>query len=150
MTAGLVNGGSLVTPRLLKSTIQPNLDISPLNLNPKHLRVVLDGMNRVTNGSRGTARGVSRPSSSFRFGGKTGSVQVKRISLDDRRVGNVKNKDKPWAERDHAMFVGYAPLSSPRYVVSVVVEHGGGGSTMAAPIARDILEKTIELDPVAL
>ncbi|OUT96704.1 MAG: penicillin-binding protein 2 [Flammeovirgaceae bacterium TMED32] len=150
MTAGLVNGGSLVTPRLLKSTIQTNLDISPLNLNPKHLRVVLDGMNKVTNGSRGTARGVSRPSSSFRFGGKTGSVQVKRISLDDRRVGNVKNKDKPWAERDHAMFVGYAPLNSPRYVVSVVVEHGGGGSTMAAPIARDILKKTIELDPVAL
>ena len=150
MTAGLVNGGSLVTPRLLRSDIQPNLGISSLNLNPKHLRVVVDGMNRVTNGNRGTARGVSRPSSSFRFGGKTGSVQVKRISLDDRRVGNVKNRDKPWAERDHAMFVGYAPLNSPRYVVSVVVEHGGGGSTMAAPIARDILEKTIELDPVAL
>ncbi len=150
MTAALVNGGSMVTPRLLKSLIQPNSDINSLNLNPKHLKVVVDGMNRVTNGNRGTARSVLRPSSSFKFGGKTGSVQVKRISLDDRRVGNMKNKDKPWAERDHAMFVGYAPLNSPRYVVSVVVEHGGEGSTMAAPIARDILEKTIELDPVAL
>ena len=150
MTAGLVNGGSMVTPRLLKSIIPPNSDSHSLNLNPKHLKVVVDGMNRVTNGALGTARGVPRASSSFKFGGKTGSVQVKRISLDDRRAGKVKNKDKPWAERDHAMFIGYAPLNSPRYVVSVVVEHGGGGSTMAAPIARDILEKTIKLDPVTL
>ena len=140
----------MVTPRLLKSTIRPNLDRNSLNLNPRHLKVVVDGMNRVTNGDRGTARGVPRASSPFKFGGKTGSVQVKRISLDDRRAGKVKNEDKPWAERDHAMFVGYAPLSSPRYVVSVVVEHGGGGSTMAAPIARDILEKTIKLDPITL
>ena len=71
--------------------------------------------------------------------GKTGTVQVRRISKTEREEGVKKNKDIPWRERDHAMFVGFAPVDKPRYAVSVVVEHGGGGSSVAAPIARDIL-----------
>ena len=59
-----------------------------------------------------------------------------------------KNEDKPWIERDHALFVAFAPLDKPRYAISVVVEHGGGGSTVAAPVAADILRETQRLDPV--
>jgi penicillin-binding protein 2 len=147
MTARLINGGRAVKPKLLKFEGEMNQFGPSLKLNPRHLKIVMDGMNRVTNGSRGTARKVPNPSSDFNFGGKSGSVQVKRISLNDRFTGKIKNEDRPWNERDHAMFVAYTPVKSPRYVTAVVVEHGGGGSTMAAPIARDILEQTIRLDP---
>jgi penicillin-binding protein 2 len=58
-----------------------------------------------------------------------------------------KNEDKPWEERDHALFVAFAPYRSPRYAIAVVVEHGGSGSKAAAPIARDIMAKALELDP---
>ena len=57
--------------------------------------------------------------------------------------GIHKNIDRPWTERDHALFVAYAPLKNPRYAISVVIEHGGSGSSTAAPVARDILAKTI-------
>jgi penicillin-binding protein 2 len=59
------------------------------------------------------------------------------------KKASFKNIDRPWAERDHALFVAYAPIKNPRYAISVVVEHGGSGSSTAAPVARDILAKTI-------
>jgi penicillin-binding protein 2 len=71
--------------------------------------------------------------------GKTGTSQVRRISAAERATGVIRNEDRPWRERDHALFVGYAPIHAPRYAAAVVVEHGGGGSAVAAPIARDIL-----------
>ncbi len=74
------------------------------------------------------------------MGGKTGTSQVRRISMAEREGGVRKNHEKPWRERDHALFVGFAPVDAPQYVAAVVVEHGGGGSKVAAPIARDLLE----------
>ena len=71
--------------------------------------------------------------------GKTGTSQVRRITPEERAAGVISNEDLPLERRDHALFVGYAPLDNPRYAVSVVVEHGGGGSAAAAPVARDIL-----------
>ena len=59
----------------------------------------------------------------------------------------LKNEDKPWEERDHGLFVAFAPVGAPRYALAVVVEHGGSGSASAAPIARDIMERTLQLDP---
>jgi len=78
--------------------------------------------------------------------GKTGTVQVKRITKAQREEGIIDNLDRPWKERDHALFVGYAPYKKPRYAVSVVVEHGGSGSSMAAPIARDLLDFALRGD----
>ena len=78
--------------------------------------------------------------------GKTGTVQVRRITKEQREAGIVKNEDRPWRERDHALFVAYAPVKNPRYAISVVVEHGGSGSSMAAPIAQKILENLLESD----
>jgi penicillin-binding protein 2 len=64
---------------------------------------------------------------------------VRNITAAEREAGVISNEDLPWERRDHALYVGYAPFETPRYAVSVVVEHGGGGAAVAAPIARDIL-----------
>ena len=82
----------------------------------------------------------------MKFGGKTGTAQVKRITAAQRAAG-IKNEELPWKDRHHALFVGYAPLNNPRYACSVVVEHGVGGSRSAAPLARDILLETQKRDP---
>ena len=70
---------------------------------------------------------------------EAGSAQVRRITMAERLSGVRKNEDLPWKHRDHALFVAFAPVAAPRFAISVVVEHGGGGSAVAAPIARDIL-----------
>ena len=71
--------------------------------------------------------------------GKTGTSQVFTITEAESRRGITSNEDREWNRRDHALFVCYAPADNPRIAVSVVVEHGGGGSKVAAPIARDIV-----------
>jgi penicillin-binding protein 2 len=63
----------------------------------------------------------------------------------ERESGVRKNEEKSWRERDHSLFVGYAPVDDPVFAVSVVIEHGGGGSKTAAPIASDILRETQRL-----
>ena len=75
-------------------------------------------------------------SKNIEMAGKTGTVQVVRISEAEREKGLIKNEDRPWEKRDHALFVGYAPVSNPKYAISIVVEHGGSGSSTAAPIRR--------------
>ena len=79
--------------------------------------------------------------------GKTGTAQVRRINKAERETGVLKNHELPWKERDHALFVGYAPTKNPRYAAAVVVEHGGVGSEVAAPVARDLLRATQMRDP---
>jgi penicillin-binding protein 2 len=81
--------------------------------------------------------------------GKTGTAQVRAISQQDRDEG-VRSDDMDWEDRDHALFVGYAPVASPRYACAVVVEHGGHGNTVAAPIARDLLLEVQQRDPGAM
>jgi len=71
--------------------------------------------------------------------GKTGTSQVRNITMAERARGVTSNADLPWERRDHALFVGFAPHDNPSFAVSVVVEHGGGGSAAAAPMARDIM-----------
>ena len=75
----------------------------------------------------------------MQMGGKTGTSQVRRISKAERDSGIRKGEDIEWRLRDHALFVGFAPVHNPRFVTAVVVEHGGSGSKAAAPIAKDVL-----------
>jgi penicillin-binding protein 2 len=75
----------------------------------------------------------------MRMAGKTGTSQVRNITAAERARGVTSNADLPWERRDHALFVCFAPYEKPRFAVSVLVEHGGGGSTAAAPIARDVM-----------
>jgi penicillin-binding protein 2 len=116
-------------------------------VNPDHLAIVRRGMDLVTNDPRGTAfrRRIDIPG--MEMAGKTGTSQVRRITMAERAAGVRKNENMPWPQRDHALFVAFAPVHQPRYAISVVVEHGGGGSTYAAPIARDILIECQRRDP---
>ncbi|MEX2009571.1 MAG: penicillin-binding protein 2 [Dongiaceae bacterium] len=153
MTARIANGGFAVVPRLTREAVagdavaQPSTAFASLGLAAAHLDVVREGMKRVTNDPRGTAYRVRIEQPGMEMAGKTGTAQVRRITLSERLSGVMKNENLPWNRRDHALFVGYAPLEAPRYAVAVVIEHGGGGSKVAGPIARDILIETQLRDP---
>ncbi|MGR3322809.1 MAG: penicillin-binding protein 2 [Pseudooceanicola sp.] len=150
MTARIATGRS-VTPRLIKSidTVEePPRPTESLGLNENHLRQVRRAMYEVSNNRRGTAYSNRIVEDAFRMAGKTGTSQVRNITAAERARGVTRNDQLPWERRDHALFVDFAPAENPRIAVSVVVEHGGGGSTAAAPIARDItLQALYDGDP---
>lgn len=152
MTARLCNGGHAVEPWLVRGRLAhvaggKGEPLPSLGIDQRHLDVVLKGMLEVVNGGRGTARSAQLPFDGVLLGGKTGTSQVVRISKADRLSGAYKRKDRPREERDHALFVCFAPADRPRYAISVIVEHGEGGAKVAAPIARDLMVRTLELDP---
>jgi len=141
MTARLATGRS-VTPRLIKSINgieEPSGRGESLGLNENNLRRCRESMNAVTNHNRGTAFRSRIVTNGFEMAGKTGTSQVRRITAEERARGVTSNADLPWERRDHALFVSYAPIENPRFAIAVIVEHGGGGSTTAAPIARDVM-----------
>ena len=79
----------------------------------------------------------------YTFAGKTGSSQIKRFT-EEQREAEVKQKDIEYKNRDHALFIAFAPVKDPKYAISVVVEHGGTGSSSAAPIAKKVIKKVLE------
>ena len=140
--AARIGSGKALVPRLIKTmdgTEQGGGEAPPLDIAPGHLRAIRKAMYNVSNGSRGTARGSRIVEDSKELAGKTGTSQVRNITAAERARGVFRNEDLPWERRDHALFVAFAPYDSPKYAISVVVEHGGGGSRAAAPVARDIL-----------
>ncbi|MEM6491862.1 MAG: penicillin-binding protein 2, partial [Pseudomonadota bacterium] len=153
MQARLVNGGYAVRPRLSRMLFEEERGLyapgaaPPIGIPRAHLDLVKRGTDDVVNHNAGTARKLKIENPAFAFGGKTGTAQVRRITMAERERGVRKNEDLPWEQRDHALFVGYAPLAAPRYAVSVVVEHGGGGSAVAAPLARELLIAALRRDP---
>lgn len=145
MSARLATGRA-ISPRLVKSVNsieEPIRDDGPLGINENHLRAVRKGMQMVSNYSRGTAYSSRIALAEMQMAGKTGTSQVRNISAAERARGVTSNADLPWERRDHALFVAFAPYEAPRIACSVVVEHGGGGSTAAAPIARDIVLRAL-------
>ena len=81
--------------------------------------------------------------SGYIYAGKTGTSQIRRITEEERKL-KLKNKDLPYEKRDHALFIAFAPYKKPRYSISVVIEHGGAGSTGAAPTAQKIIKKILD------
>ena len=79
----------------------------------------------------------------YTFAGKTGSSQIKRFT-EAQREAEVKQESLPYKDRDHALFVAYAPYNDPKYAISVLVEHGGSGGKAAAPIAKKVIKKVLE------
>ena len=111
--------------------------------NPNYLKIIKNALNEATNAPGGTSY-RSRISGKYKMAGKTGTSQVRAISIKEREEGLIKNKDLPWEKRDHGLFIGYGPTTDPKYAVSVIVEHGGSGSGSAAPIASDIFKYLFE------
>ncbi len=151
--AARVATGRVITPRLLQ-TIDgietPKLSSEPIGVNENSLRRIRAAMDAVSNNSRGTAYRSRIQMSEMRMGGKTGTSQVRRITAEERARGVTSNADLPWERRDHALYVCFAPVDDPKYAVSIVVEHGGGGSSTAAPIARDIMLQALYDGPPPL
>ena len=147
MTARAVNGGYALLPRLTRTSVGADGNSAEpppfphTGISERSRQLLLQALDEVVNHPRGTAFKSRIEDPRRVFGGKTGTAQVRRITMLEREAGIQKNREKPWRKRDHSLFVGFAPVDDPRYAVSVVVEHGGGGSKTAAPIARDILEE---------
>jgi penicillin-binding protein 2 len=157
MTARLVTGRA-VMPRLVRSDgelprrgdrVPP--DFPELGVSPQVLAVVVDGMDAVVNEQGGTAYAVRITDPGLAMGGKSGTSQVRVITEYEHEHGLRKISQTPWKERDHALFVGFAPVGAPRYVCATVVEHGGvrggHGSEVAGPICRDVLREVQRRDP---
>ncbi len=154
MVARLVSGKAVVPHFIRPSGLMPpggdaaQPEFAPLEVDSEALALVLDGMNAVVNEQGGTAYAARITEPNFAMGGKSGTSQVRRITQYERDHGVRKIDEIPWKERDHALFVGFAPVDAPRYVCATVVEHGGGGSAVAAPICRDVLREAQLRDPV--
>jgi penicillin-binding protein 2 len=149
MTARLANGGRAVEPHLARDRIdgrslvpRPEAAYPSLGIPQAHLAIMQKAMSGVVNDPRGTAFRARILEPGMAMAGKTGTSQVRRITTQERATGVRKTHEVPWKERDHALFVGYAPVQNPRYACACIVEHGGGGSAIAAPIVRDILLET--------
>jgi penicillin-binding protein 2 len=163
MTARIANGGYEVQPNLLLAAATPREELVPppprskpnapsIRINPQHLAIIRDGMNQVVNSGQGTANQLRIDGQgklldpAFRFAGKTGTAQVKRITERERDMG-ITQAQLPWHLRHHALFVCFGPVDNPRYACAVIVEHGMAGGTTAGPIGRDVLVETMKRDP---
>jgi penicillin-binding protein 2 len=116
---------------------------SPLYKNPENIKIVLKAMFNSTNQIRGTSYSSRIENPKYQFAGKTGTSQVKRITEKAREL-ELKTIDIPYEERDHALYVAFGPYKNPRYAVSIVIEHGGSGSSTAAPIAKKLFKMIID------
>ena len=169
MTAQLANGGFKIKPRIVvdKNDVANNLqkyldfrkenpndlssvdsqvfnfNLKPLFRNQENINFIKDAMFAATNEVGGTSYRSRHKNKKFMFAGKTGSSQIKRFT-EAQRKAEVKQNDITYKERDHAWFVAFAPVKNPKYAISVLVEHGGSGSSAAAPVAKKVIKKVIE------
>jgi penicillin-binding protein 2 len=141
MTARVASGRAVV-PRLMADGAPP--EFPSLGIPEAHLALVRQGMIDVVNAGYGTAPAARSAVPDVVIAGKTGTAQVRRISMAERRRGVIRNEALPWKQRDHALFVAFAPADAPRYAASVILEHGIAGGRYAAPIARDVLTYLFE------
>jgi len=164
MMSQLANGGYEIKPRIIddKYALQTIIDawreeftyknndinfnnskLVKLYKNQENIKFVLDALYGATNEPMGTSYRSRLTQSEYIYAGKTGTSQIRRITAEEREL-NLKQKDLPYERRDHALFIAFAPYKNPRYAFSVVVEHGGSGSSGAAPIAKRIIKKVLE------
>ena len=164
MMAQLANGGCEIKPRIIddRYALQPTIDawrkefayrnnksdqantgLKKLYRNKENIKFILDALYGATNEPMGTSYRSRHVKSEYIYAGKTGTSQIRTITPEEREL-KLKNKDLPYEKRDHALFIAFAPYKNPRYSVSVVIEHGGTGSSAAAPIAKKIIKKVME------
>ncbi len=144
MTAQIANGGHKIYPTLLLNNVKAKEDkfISLVN-NHENVKFIQDAMFSSTNELRGTSYKSRIDDPKYQFAGKTGTAQVKRITEKDREL-DLKTSEIPYEERDHALYVAFGPYKNPRYAISILVEHGGSGGSVAAPLAKILFKKIID------
>lgn len=143
MTARIATGRKVV-PQIVRPDPDDPVEVpEKLDIKPEHLEWVRKGMWAVVNEGGGTAGRARLGIAGIEMAGKTGTSQVNTASSGRR------SRDLKWEQRDHGLFVGFAPADDPKYAVAVVVEHGGSGSRAASPVVRDIMLELINRDPAA-
>tara|TARA_B100000674_G_scaffold347020_1_gene290473 strand:+ start:43 stop:1830 length:1788 start_codon:yes stop_codon:yes gene_type:complete len=146
MIAQIGNGGYKIYPQIIvKDKIKNDHEDKyvPLYDNSKNIRIVQDAIFSSTNEVMGTSYRSRIDNPKYQFAGKTGTAQVKRITEKDREL-DLKTFEIPYEERDHALYIAYGPYKNPRYALSIIIEHGGNGSTTAAPMAKKLFKKIID------
>jgi len=146
MTAQIANGGYKIYPHLVvddKDKDQPIDKFTPLYKNSKNIKIVQDAIFGSTNEVMGTSYRSRIDNPEYQFAGKTGTAQVKKITEEEREL-DLKTFEIPYEQRDHALYVAFGPYKNPRYALSVIVEHGGNGSTTAAPMATKLFKLIID------
>ena len=144
MTAQIANGGYKIYPQIVLDNKKKYDDkYKPLFKNSKNVKFIQQAMFSSTNEVRGTSYKSRIDDPKYQFAGKTGTAQVKRITEKDREL-DLKTFEIPYEERDHALYVAFGPYKSPRYALSILIEHGGSGSTVAAPLAKKLFKKIID------
>ena len=146
MTAQIANGGYKIYPKIIvkeENKSEPKDKFTPLFKDSNNIKIVQDAMFGSTNEVMGTSYRSRINDPKYQFAGKTGTAQVKKITERDR-VLDLKTFEIPYEERDHALYIAYGPYKNPRYALSILVEHGGNGSTMAAPMAKKLFKLIID------
>ena len=146
MTAQIANGGYKIYPKIIaddENENQPDDKFIPLYENSKNIKIIQDAMFGSTNEVMGTSYRSRIDDLKYQFAGKTGTAQVKKITERDREL-DLKTFEIPYEERDHAIYIAFGPYVNPRYALSVFVEHGGNGSTTAAPMAKKLFKLIID------
>ena len=157
MTAQIANGGYSIKPRIIVDNNPMSLEETKRKLqeetlhaqekklfnDPKNIKIVQEAMFSSTNELYGTSYKSRIDDPKYQFAGKTGTAQVKRISMREREL-DLKIEQIPYKDRDHALYVAYGPYIDPRYALSIIVEHGGSGSRTAAPIAKELFKLIID------
>ena len=146
MTAQIANGGYKIYPKIIvddKKKGNPSGKFTPLYKDSENIRLIQDAMFGSTNEVMGTSYRSRINDPKYQFAGKTGTSQVKKITERDREL-DLKTFEIPYEERDHALYVAFGPYKNPRYALSIVIEHGGNGSTTAAPMAKELFRLVID------
>ena len=146
MTAQIANGGYKIKPKITvdnetQSILSENYE--PLFNNQKNIRLIQETMFSSVNEIRGTSYSSRINDPKYQFAGKTGTAQVKRITKLDREL-DLDTSEIPYEERDHALYIAFGPYKSPQYAMSIIIEHGGSGSSAAAPIAKELFKVLID------
>ena len=146
MTAQIANGGYKIYPHIVVNNdakAHPSDKYMPLYENSNNIKIIKDAMFGSTNEVMGTSYRSRIDDPKYQFAGKTGTAQVKKITEREREL-DLKTFEIPYEERDHALYVAFGPYKNPRYALSVIVEHGGNGSTTAAPMATKLFKLIID------
>ena len=146
MTAQIANGGYKIQPKIIVDNKKQNLvseSFEPLFKDQKNIKLIQETMFSSVNEVRGTSYSSRISDPKYQFAGKTGTAQVKRITKLDREL-DLDTAEIPYEERDHALYIAFGPYKSPQYAMSIIVEHGGSGSSAAAPIAKELFKLVID------
>ena len=144
MTAQIANGGYKIYPKIVADDNNQQSDkFSRLYKKSKNIKIVQDAMFSSTNEIRGTSYQSRLEDPKYQFAGKTGTAQVKRITAEEREL-DLKTSEIPYEQRDHALYIAFGPYKNPRYALSIVIEHGGSGGSVAAPLAKNLFKMIID------